>query len=101
MMEADLDITHRKYETPNDIFFYRPERFEWANQPPEGMVAIHEAVMDAGLRFPLHPTIFHLLAAWNLTPTQIAPNRWSYPLAILTVLGQAGLYRLPTPMVVN
>lgn len=81
MTEAELDVAHFKYEKPNNVYFYRPEDFEKADQYPEGMVIVHETSMDVGLRFPLHSIISHLLAAWCLVPAQITPNGWSYILA--------------------
>lgn len=101
MTEVEFDVASTKYEMPINVYYYMPEYYERIDQPTEGMVAIYEVLMDAGLRFPLHPTIFHLLVAWRLTPTQITPNSWSYILETMNMFGQAGLYRLPTPMEVN
>lgn len=65
------------------------------------MIAINEYVMEAALHFPLHAVVFYLLAAWGLNITQIMPNIWSYISATMTLLGQAKLFRLPTPVKIN
>lgn len=57
--------------------------------------------MDVGLCFLFHPAISYLLAAWAFAPSKITPNGWSYILATMTLLSQAGLYCLPTPMELN
>lgn len=97
--EAKLEATQFEYQVPNDVYFYIPDDFKKADQPPTDMIAIHQGAMDAGLRFPLHPAILHLLVAWDLA--QLTPNEWSYILMNMVLLGQAGLYRQPTPGEMN
>lgn len=63
MTEAELDVAHFIYEISNDVYFHRPNDFEKVDQTPEGMIDVHEALMDTGLRFPLHPVISYILVA--------------------------------------
>lgn len=86
---------------PQDLHFYAPQNDERANQPPMGMIAINEPILEARLRFLLHPAISHLLVAWRQSVTQITPNGWSYILATMTVLGQVGLFWLSNLAVMN
>lgn len=66
--EAELEVTHFIYETPNDVYFYKTDDFERTYQSLEGMIVVHEATMDAGLRFPLYPAISHLLTVRVIAP---------------------------------
>lgn len=74
MTVAELDVAHFVFEMPNDVYFYRLDDFERAYQPPEGMIVVHEALMNVDLHFPLHPAISHLLATWAIAPAQITLN---------------------------
>lgn len=65
---------HCTFKVPQDVHFYAPWDDARADQTPAGMIAINESLLEAGLRFPLHPTISHLLVAWNQSITQITPN---------------------------
>lgn len=49
----------------------------------------------------MHISVSHLLAAWSLSITQITSNGWSYIQATITLLGQAGLFQLPTLVKIN
>ncbi|RWW39843.1 hypothetical protein BHE74_00054785 [Ensete ventricosum] len=40
-------------------------------------------VLEAGLRFPLHPVIEACLEWWRISPSHIAPNSWRYLVAFL------------------
>ncbi|KAL2518001.1 Uncharacterized protein Adt_14248 [Abeliophyllum distichum] len=41
-------------------------------------VAIYKDSMDGGLRFPIHPFFITIFHEFHLTPSQVAPNAWSY-----------------------
>lgn len=99
--EDYVRVLRLQYRIPQDVHFYEPRHDEKADQPPAELIAINENTLDARLQFPLHPTIFHLLAACNQSITQIMPNCWRYILSTMTVLGQVGLYRMPTPGELN
>lgn len=77
----------RKFKVPQDVHFYAHGDDKRADQPPRGMIAINKQILEAGLNFPLHPTISHLLAAWGLSITQITLNDWSYVLTTMIILG--------------
>ncbi|RWW49678.1 hypothetical protein BHE74_00044122 [Ensete ventricosum] len=36
--------------------------------------------LEAGLRFPLHPVIEACLEGWRISPSQIVPNSWRFPI---------------------
>lgn len=76
------------------MHFYVPQKNERADQPPTGMIAINEPMLEVELQFLLCTAISYLLMAWNQSITQITPNGWSYILVIMTLLGQVGLYRM-------
>lgn len=65
------------------------------------MVAINFHMMEAGLRFLLHPNVSYLLAAFGLAPLQIHPDGWLNVLSLFTWLGCFRLYRIPMPAEVN
>lgn len=81
----------RKFRVSQDVHFYAPRSDGRADQPSNDLIEINKVILEAELRFPLHPTISHLLAAWGLSITQITPNGWCYILATMRVLGQARL----------
>lgn len=64
------------------MYFYKPTKDERADQPPPGMVANNEYVLEVGLHLLLNVAISHLLVTMNL-------------------LGQARLFWLPTPAELN
>lgn len=65
--KAHIFRCRHRFKVPMDVHFYKPQEDERADQPPKGMIAVNEQVLEAGLKFPLHPAITHLLVAWNLS----------------------------------
>lgn len=59
--QPELDAMRVEWRIPTDVHLHAPDPTERADQPPDGMVAINFDIMGAGLRFPLHPNISHLL----------------------------------------
>lgn len=97
-----LSAARYRYSTPSDVYFYVLESNKRADQPPLRIIAVNEVVLEAGLRFPLHPAISELLSSWNLSITQVKPNEWSYILATMTLLDLVGaMHRPPSPEEVN
>ncbi|RZR94468.1 hypothetical protein BHM03_00023157 [Ensete ventricosum] len=56
-----------------------------SNDPtiPGPEISISVDALEAGLRFPLHPTIVECLRWWRISPSQMAPNSWRYLIAFL------------------
>lgn len=97
VIDADmLGQLYRAYETPKDVFFWAPEADERADQPPKGCVAVNVDTMEAGLQFPLHPSITCLLVEWNITITQLMPNGWHMIMSFLTLFGKKKPFYYPT-----
>jgi len=44
---------------------------------PEGCIPVYEAVLDLGLRFPLHPFVLEILDGYDLGLWQLTPNSWA------------------------
>lgn len=95
--EVELVVWRAKWQVPSDVHFYVPAENERPDQLPRSMVAVNYHMMESGLRFPLHPNISHLLAAWGMAPLQIHPNGWVNILSLFSWLGKLRLYRMPTP----
>ncbi|KAL6587753.1 hypothetical protein OROMI_000731 [Orobanche minor] len=54
---ADMTLYRSKYHIPSDVHIYVPESDERADQAPDGLVAVDELIMEAGISFPLHPVV--------------------------------------------
>ncbi|KAL6581617.1 hypothetical protein OROMI_007540 [Orobanche minor] len=50
---ADVALYRTKYHIPSDVHIYAPESDERADQAPDGLVAVDELIMEAGISFPL------------------------------------------------
>ncbi|RWW39821.1 hypothetical protein BHE74_00054806 [Ensete ventricosum] len=66
-----------------------PEQQPYQTQPSE--ISISVDALEAGLRFPLHPTIVECLRWWRISPSQMAPNSWRYLIAFLGECRGAGI----------
>ncbi|KAL6563377.1 hypothetical protein OROHE_005964 [Orobanche hederae] len=97
----DVKRWRTRFQIPSDVHLYVLAENERVNQPPEGMVALSEMVLEAGLRLPLPFAVSHLLSALNLAPLQLTPNTWLQIVNTLTLYGNFRLYRhlSPTEMV--
>ncbi|RWW15984.1 hypothetical protein GW17_00020147 [Ensete ventricosum] len=54
-------------------------------------ISILVDALEAGLRFPLHPTIVECLRWWRISPSQIAPNSWRYLIVFLSEYRGVGI----------
>lgn len=69
------------YYLPLGSNFRAPEPGEVINIEGRGggnLVAVHLDFMHDCVRFPIHPLIWHLLQATNLTPAQLSPNSYKF-----------------------
>ncbi|CAN6275229.1 unnamed protein product [Urochloa humidicola] len=60
--------------------------------PPAGSNAIcfYAAALEAGVRFPLHEFYVSLLQHYDLAPSQLTPNAWSYMAGFVRLCEDAG-----------
>ncbi|KAL2453749.1 Plus3 domain-containing protein [Abeliophyllum distichum] len=77
MVEEDLVKLRDAYRIPDDIELILPEPNERACFPRRGCTALHLNAFVSGMRLPLHPMLRRILRAYDLAPTQVAPNGWS------------------------
>ncbi|KAL2513124.1 Plus3 domain-containing protein [Abeliophyllum distichum] len=77
MVEGDLTKLREEYRIPSDIDLILPEPTERACFPRMGCTALHLNAFVSGMRLPLHPMLRRILRAYDLAPTQVAPNGWS------------------------
>ncbi|KAL6553900.1 hypothetical protein OROMI_019573 [Orobanche minor] len=98
---ADVAFCRNKYHIPSDVHIYVPESDERADQAPDGLVAVDELIMEAGISFPLHYAVSYLLASWNLAPLQLRANAWLFILCTNALLGKHRLRRLLTVAEMN
>ncbi|KAL2541091.1 Uncharacterized protein Adt_02069 [Abeliophyllum distichum] len=77
MVEEDLTKLREAYRIPADIELILPDPNERACFPRRGCTALHLNAFVSGMRLPLHPMLRRILRAYDLAPTQVAPNEWS------------------------
>ncbi|KAL2518664.1 Uncharacterized protein Adt_14911 [Abeliophyllum distichum] len=77
MVEEDLTRLREEYRIPSDIDLILPGPNERACFPMRGCTALHLNAFVSGMRLPLHPMLRRILRAYDLAPTQVAPNGWS------------------------
>ncbi|KAL6537384.1 hypothetical protein OROMI_025918 [Orobanche minor] len=98
---ADVVLYRTKYHIPSNVHIYAPESDERADQALEGLVAVDELIMEAGISFPLHHAVSYLLASWNLASLQLRANAWLFILCTNTLFGRNRLHRLLTVAEMN
>ncbi|KAL6542306.1 hypothetical protein OROMI_023908 [Orobanche minor] len=98
---ANVALYRTKYHIPSDVHIYVPESDERVDQAPDGLVAVDELIMEAGISFPLHPTVSYFLASWNLAPLQLRANVWLFILCTNVLFGRNSLHRLLTVAEMN
>ncbi|KAL2462368.1 Uncharacterized protein Adt_45788 [Abeliophyllum distichum] len=77
MKEEDPTKLREEYRIPEDIELILPGPNERACFPRRGCTALHLNAFVSGMRLPLHPMFRRILRAYDLAPTQVAPNGWS------------------------
>ncbi|KAL2465808.1 Glyceraldehyde-3-phosphate dehydrogenase [Abeliophyllum distichum] len=77
MVEEDLTKLREAYRISADIELILPGLNERACFLRRGCTALHFNVFVSGMRLPLHPMFRRILKAYDLAPTQVAPNGWS------------------------
>ncbi|KAL2506423.1 Uncharacterized protein Adt_22044 [Abeliophyllum distichum] len=77
MVVEDMKLLREAYKVPSDIELMLPEPNERACVPRMGCTTLHLNAFVSGMCLPLHPFFRRLLRAYDLAPTQVAPNGWS------------------------
>ncbi|KAL2498921.1 Plus3 domain-containing protein [Abeliophyllum distichum] len=77
MVEEDLTKLREAYRIPVDIELILPDPKERACFPRRGCTTLNLNAFLSGMRLPLHPMLRRILRAYDLAPTQVAPNGWS------------------------
>ncbi|RRT51416.1 hypothetical protein B296_00043279 [Ensete ventricosum] len=92
--EGSLVVIRERYNIPVEYGLHvpQPEQRPYSLDAP-GMCITVDA-LEAGLQFPLHPLIEECLRWWRISPSQVAPNSWSYLVVFLSECRGAGI--IPT-----
>ncbi|KAL2490271.1 Uncharacterized protein Adt_25899 [Abeliophyllum distichum] len=77
MVKEDLTKLRDVYRIPADIELILLEPNEWACFPRRECTTLHLNLFVSGMRLLLHPMLRRILRAYDLAPTQVAPNGWS------------------------
>ncbi|KAL2497144.1 Uncharacterized protein Adt_22694 [Abeliophyllum distichum] len=77
MVEEDLTKLREEYRIPADIELILPDPNERACFLRRGCTALHLNAFVSGMPLSLHPMLRRILRAYDLAPTQVAPNGWS------------------------
>ncbi|RRT54823.1 hypothetical protein B296_00042201 [Ensete ventricosum] len=81
--EEALESIRECYSIPEGYVLRAPLPEQRPYQPQPSEISILVDALEAGLRFPLHPTIVECLRWWRISPIQMAPNSWRYLIAFL------------------
>ncbi|RRT71366.1 hypothetical protein B296_00017544 [Ensete ventricosum] len=91
--EGSLAAIKERYSIPIEYGLHVPQLGQRPYSSDAPGVCISVDALEAGLRFPLNPTIEECIRWWRISPSQVAPNSWSY----LVFLGECqGAGIIPT-----
>ena len=76
MTPKELNLLRETYSFSQGVQIRLPEEKETITSTRPSEVAFYEASFQAGLRFPIHPTIRLILIFYNICPAQLVPNAW-------------------------
>ncbi|GFY85508.1 hypothetical protein Acr_04g0002460 [Actinidia rufa] len=76
MTQGDLDRLRETYSFPLGLRMRLPGKGKTIIFVSASEVAFYEAMLSAGLRFPVHPTIKWILNFYGICPAQLSPNAW-------------------------
>ncbi|RWW17954.1 hypothetical protein GW17_00018096 [Ensete ventricosum] len=92
--EEALGSIRECYSILDEYALWAPLPEQRPYNPGPSEISISVDVLEAGLRFPLHPTIVECLRWWRISPSQMTPNSWRYLIAFLGECRGAGI--IPT-----
>ena len=70
----DLESIRGRFQIPSEVVSRLPCTGEKACSFALGDVSFYKATFSCGLRFPVHPFIYHLLSNFNIALEQLVPN---------------------------
>ncbi|RWV85911.1 hypothetical protein GW17_00052250 [Ensete ventricosum] len=89
--EEALKSIKECYSIPEGYALRAPSPEQRPYQPQPSEISISVDALEAGLCFPLHPTIVECLRWWRFSPSQMVPNSWGYLIAFLGECRGAGI----------
>ncbi|RWW76460.1 hypothetical protein BHE74_00015446 [Ensete ventricosum] len=92
--ERSLAAIRERYNIPVEYGLHVPQPGQRPYSSDAPGVCISVDALEAGLRFPLHPTIEECIRWWRISPSQVAPNSWRYLVVFLGECRGAGI--IPT-----
>ncbi|RRT37979.1 hypothetical protein B296_00057083 [Ensete ventricosum] len=79
-----LESIRESYRIPDGYVLRATSPKQRPYQPKPSEISISVDALEAGLHFPLHPTIVECLRWWRISPSQMAPNSWHDLIAFLS-----------------
>ncbi|RZS22975.1 hypothetical protein BHM03_00055818 [Ensete ventricosum] len=92
--EGSLAMIRERYSIPVEYGLHVPQPGHRPYSLDARGMCISVDALEAGLRFPLNPLIEECLRWWRISPSQVAPNSWSYLVVFLGEYRGAGI--IPT-----
>ncbi|KZV32828.1 hypothetical protein F511_20929 [Dorcoceras hygrometricum] len=92
---SDIDIIKEKGETMGKFEVVIPHPDERAHRPPPGFHTFYMNQIEMGLRFPIPRFIAAFCRHIQLSPSQLAPNSYSFLLALAVLLSYHGIPLIP------
>ncbi|RRT70112.1 hypothetical protein B296_00004814 [Ensete ventricosum] len=72
------------YSIPEEYVLRAPSAEQRPYSAGSSEISISVDALEAGLYFPLHPTIVEYLRWWRISLSQMTPNSWRYLIAFFT-----------------
>ena len=73
--EVHMEAFHRRYEVPDDVnLALAPPAADTHDQTGDRIHVPLLAVVEGGVRFPLHPLVVEICNIYRLTPLQLCPK---------------------------
>ncbi|RZS26122.1 hypothetical protein BHM03_00059427 [Ensete ventricosum] len=90
----EIWLRRERYNIPTEYGLQVPQPRQRPYSSDAPRVCISVDALEAGLWFPLHPTIEECIRWWRISPSQVAPNSWRYLVVFLGECRGAGI--IPT-----
>ncbi|RZS11900.1 hypothetical protein BHM03_00043277 [Ensete ventricosum] len=91
LTEGSLAVIRGWYSIPVKFELHVPQPGQRPYSSDALGICISVDALEAGLRFPLHPLTEECLRWWRISPSQVAPNSWSYLVVFLDECRGAGI----------
>ncbi|KAL0908524.1 hypothetical protein M5K25_023020 [Dendrobium thyrsiflorum] len=90
-----LTVLRKRFHFPNDLVVTVPKRSDRACLPPFGYLAIYEANLRAGLRFPPPPELIEILVACGVSLSQFSFRATSVTMGLIAFFKDRGAILTP------